>query len=483
MKNYIGQSLWLLIWIVILTIGLQFIPSDVKILGAPLRPMDIFTDIRLETGFDSIAYYDSLHHIQDSLALLVDTVAIDSQVVQGPLPPVDSFYFGQVFEDYHPDQKSMAAFYNAVDSIQYGRHVRIAFFGDSFVEGDILIGDLRDSLQSLWGGDGVGYVPITSKVARFKRTLVHEYRGWDTHSIVSKENRRKDYGINGFIYKPMPGATVMYQGIGRWFEHTRSWSSMRLFYTGDSLAPISLRINQGEPELRTLPDVKGLLGVVDIRAPWMSQASLEFPEPGKLMLYGASLENGAGIYIDNFSVRGNSGGKLKLISKSMMQAFDKYQHYDLIVLQFGLNAASNSLRNIAWYQQELDETFKHMRLCFPDKPILVISVPDRGGKVDGELATMRSIPAIVDMQRTLARKHGFLFFDLFRGMGGPGAMIALANTSPMLANKDYTHLTHAGGKEVSYLFVRLLQEEHTRHKMESPHFEQKKSTFGSHPYQ
>ena len=40
-----------------------------------------------------------------------------------------------------------------------GEPVRIAFMGDSFVEGDILTADLRESLQETFGGGGVGFVP------------------------------------------------------------------------------------------------------------------------------------------------------------------------------------------------------------------------------------------------------------------------------------------------------------------------------------
>ena len=41
---------------------------------------------------------------------------------------------------------------------------------------------------------------------------------------------------------------------------------------------------------------------------------------------------------------------------------------------------TNSLENIKWYQRELDQTFTHLRKCFPGRPILVISVADRGGR-------------------------------------------------------------------------------------------------------
>ena len=121
-------------------------------------------------------------------------------------------------------------------------------------------------------------------------------------------------------------------------------------------------------------------------------------------------------------------------------------------------AVTNSLNNIRWYEAELERTFQHLRACFPGKPILVVSVGDRATKEEGELVTMRGVPAIVAMQRDLAGKHGLLFFDLFMGMGGKGSMVALAHHRPRYANLDYTHLTHEGGKYMSRLFLRLLLE-------------------------
>jgi hypothetical protein len=163
-------------------------------------------------------------------------------------------------------------------------------------------------------------------------------------------------------------------------------------------------------------------------------------------------------------VRGNTGGPLKLIRSDFVRQFDKYQQYNLIVIQVGLNAVTNSLNNINWYRAELDRTFDHLHECFPGKPILVVSVGDRADKIGDALQTMRGVPYIVAMQRELARKHGFLFYDLFHGMGGPGTMVAMANHKPMLANKDYTHLTHEGGRVIGYQFARLFMDEQAQYK-------------------
>ena len=51
------------------------------------------------------------------------------------------------------------------------RPVRIAVLGDSFVEGDILTADLRERLQSVYGGGGTGFAPMASPLTAFRRTV------------------------------------------------------------------------------------------------------------------------------------------------------------------------------------------------------------------------------------------------------------------------------------------------------------------------
>lgn len=467
MKNYLGQTLGLTLLVLVLLAGLSLAPENLPLGGFQLRKMDIFADVRSEVAPvqpenntpppDSTAYFP-----EDTTALaLADSIQTDSI---GPLPPKDSSFFGRIIEDYSFDQQGLRRFFAAVDSVKLGRKVRVAWYGDSFVEGDILVGDLRDTLQSAWGGAGVGFVPITSEVAQFKRTLKHTFRGWATYSIVKKSDKRPAFGINGYAYRPVEADAKIYYEGADYFRHTQRFTEFRLFYTAGSGTPF---VWQQEGDLPKTDILKGKPGkmnswVWDTNYPGTTAFACRFPfvdSASSLILYGASLESGPGIYFDNFSVRGNSGGPLRLLKPDFIKQFDASQKYDLIVIQVGLNAVTNSLNNIKWYEAELDRTFSHLRACFPNKPILVVSVGDRAGKTGTELATMRGVPAIVNMQRNLARKHGFLFYDLFWGMGGPGSMIRLAHHKPRYANTDYTHLTHEGGKVIGLQFARLFLSE------------------------
>lgn len=467
-KNYTGQALSLTILVLLLLTALSLLPGGMILGDFELRKMDIFADVRdsLASGTsrlsaalpppDTTEYYP-----EDSLATAAPDSATAAAIADSVrvVPAKDSIFFGKTIEDYSFDQQGLNRFFAAVDSISKGRTVRVAWYGDSFVEGDILVGDLRDSLQTAWGGAGVGFVPITSEVAQFKRTFKHNFRGWTAYSIVKKSENRPRLGLNGYAYRPAPEAKVHYEGAN-YFKHTQRWSQVRVFYTSESERSFVWQANNEPSRQEKLPAKPNQIGTWKWSAPAGTDAfAIRFPEADGLMAYGATLESGPGIYLDNFSIRGNSGGPLKLLAPDFIRQFDAVQQYDLIVLQVGLNAVTNSLNNVRWYEAELDRTFKHLKTCFPGKPILVVSVGDRGGKDGTEIATMRGVPAIVQMQRNLSRKHGFLFYDLFWGMGGPNTMLRFAHQRPRLANTDYTHLTHEGGKVVGIMFAKLFLRE------------------------
>lgn len=77
----------------------------------------------------------------------------------------------------------MKHFYEALSKVKtMKRPVRIAYFGDSFIEADIFTADLREMLQQEFGGCGVGYVPVTSSISGYRPTVRHTFGGWSSHS-------------------------------------------------------------------------------------------------------------------------------------------------------------------------------------------------------------------------------------------------------------------------------------------------------------
>jgi len=365
-------------------------------------------------------------------------------------------------EDYTFDQLGLDRFFAAIDSIRpQQRSVRIAFFGDSFIEGDIVLGDLRDTLQSVWGGRGVGMMPVTSVAPGFRRTCNHQFRGWKTHSIAHNKTPNLPFGIDGSVYVPGPDAFIQYES-SRHYANTRQWSVARLFYRASEQHRVVWRVD-GAPEVEApLPGTVRQVAQVSVEQPGMRDIRLRFPASGNLLVYGVSLEDGPGVYLDNFAVRGNHGGLLRKITVDMARDFDALLRYDLVIMQFGLNAATRnwSAAKTEWYRKELERTILHVKACFPGRPIALFSIADRAERYDGVLRTMPAVRAIADMQRDLARQHGLIFFDLFHAMGGAQSMVHFASASPPLANKDYTHLTHQGGRQIGRQIGALLLDAH-----------------------
>ena len=64
-----------------------------------------------------------------------------------------------------------------------GRPVRIAYFGDSFIEGDILLADLREDLQKHYGGYGVGWIDAGNDLDQYKHTVDKKFTGLTEHMV------------------------------------------------------------------------------------------------------------------------------------------------------------------------------------------------------------------------------------------------------------------------------------------------------------
>lgn len=87
------------------------------------------------------------------------------------------------------------------------------------------------------------------------------------------------------------------------------------------------------------------------------------------------------------------------------------------------------------------------RSAFPKAAILVVSVPDREQRTASGIATMKEVRQLVACQQQLAANCHVSFYNFFQAMGGSGTMAALVDRN--MANKDYTHLSHGGGRLVA----------------------------------
>ncbi len=433
-QNQLSKT-WLLTAIVAaILVAVSTFSSDFFIGQIPVKKADILADIRAEKA-------EPLTFVNPT-----DSTKNDTFSVKRPQNCPDSTV---CFEDFSSSAAtSFARFFQKIDSLKTSeKQVRVAWFGDSFVEGDIVLAAFRDSLQKIWGGRGVGFLPMTGATGGLMRSVSYSSgNGWETFGIVKNDAASSPaFGVSGFVYRPKSTASWSEFSATRFYPITSKWSRARIFYQkSDSLA-VAFKINDGEKVIengRFGPDLQ----VFEAKNADFKKFSCSFGPVENLNLFGVSLDDERGFYVDNFSVRGNTGGKMKKLRPDLVRAFDEKIGFDLVVLQYGMNAIQPSKSNLKYYEIELDELCALAKKLFPERPILLVSCPDRGGKVRGEMATMEAVPMLVAMQKRLAEKHGFVFLNLFEAMGGAGTMLKLAAAEPkILAYKDFTHLTHEGG--------------------------------------
>lgn len=441
MEKNVFKYTGLLMFIVVGALLAMYLLPGVTVGGHVLRRVDILGDVRRAT--QPVTEPDSLL----------------------PPPPkvkpafVDTCRAGMTcIEDYSDSTlRGMTSFYRALDELAVQpRPVRIAYFGDSFIEADILTADLREMLQKRYGGCGVGFVTITSMTSGFRPTVRHSFGGWQSHSVMdSVFFDRSKQGVSGHYFIPNSGAYVELRGQKTYASLLDTCQRASIFFYNRGEVSLSVRVNRGEAVTETFQPiddlqkmtVEGNIGSVR----WAVEKA------DSTLFYGLAMDGTSGITVDNFSLRGSSGLSLRSVPVWMMREFNEQRPYDLIILQFGLNVATERGRNYDRYIAGMQTTLQHLKSAFPQAGILVVSVGDRDYKTeDGDLRTMPGIKNLVRYQQNLAADESVAFWNMFEAMGGESSMAEMVHAKPSLANYDYTHINFRGGKHLAGLLYDAL---------------------------
>ena len=108
-------------------------------------------------------------------------------------------------------------------------------------------------------------------------------------------------------------------------------------------------------------------------------------------------------------------------------------------------------------RQGLITAIEHLKECFPQAGILLLSVGDRDYKNEnGELRTMPGVKNLIRYQQNIAAESGIAFWNMFEAMGGEGSMAKLVHAKPSMANYDYTHINFRGGKHLAGLLYETM---------------------------
>lgn len=437
MKNGTGRVLLLLLLTVCALFGLHYLP-EYTVGETELKKVDLISDVRRPDSTSDDGY-------------TATELPKAKPVFRDSCPPGM-----ECIEDYADStERGMQPFYAALSQRKaLNRPVRIAYFGDSFIEGDIFTADLRRMLQQKFGGCGVGFVDIAPPFAGFRTSVFQRFDGWTAHCVLDKPAcNRKRLGIGQRFFVAQPGAFTEVAGVKA--SRLDTFDTSTLYLTSTQPISVMARINGGES--RTLHacgsgHVEALS--VNERMGRIRWATDSVPEAS---FFGVAVEGKDGISLDNFSLRGSSGSTLAQVPLEHLQELAQVRPYDLIVLQFGLNVASKDGKKYTAYAKQMGKVVKHMKKAFPRAGILIVSVGDREGKLsDGEIQTLPGIKEMVRSQQQMAADNSVAFWNLYSAMGGEGSIRRMAETKPSEANKDYTHINRRGGKRLAGILYKTL---------------------------
>lgn len=468
---------WLLtLFVTMGIIGAGFIPAA-EILGTTLKPIDILADIKEPT--EGVMEYEAdIERLEMELAAMAevgDSIVCDTLPV---LPPVryswsvgDSSRYERrlpsieqlkpdttrriiAIEDF--DTLATTRFERLIEKLASGDDVRIAFMGDSFVEGDILTSDLRSELQQLFGGRGVGFVPCDIPFATARRSVKRSATGWSSYSVMkpkaAPESLRDIFFISGYISNGKANARVRWQSADN-FPTIDSCTRARILLLSRDSSRVVVTLNDTlTHEVEIAGDER--LREIYVEAPYNSIAVRV--KEGNVVCYGASLEGNGGVTVDNFSVRSNNGHAIFGTGAQINRQAHDMLNYDLVVLQYGLNIMMPGQRNFSKYRDQLRDMIAYTERCFPNAAILVLGVSDRWIKDEeaGHYKPIGSVDALTRYQRAAADSCRVAFWNTSEAMADYGGMPAFVRNG--WAARDYTHINYAGGRRIAEALCRAI---------------------------
>ena len=395
--------------------------------------------------------------VDDSMAKTI----IDYKVVNGIKFPAETF------EDYTGNQY-LATFFEKLFQLETKKegNVRIAYFGDSMTDGDLIVKDFRTYLQEKFGGQGVGFVNITSESASSRSSVTHEFSGnWKTQSYLKVKQPLNPFGVNGHVFYANDTANVAW--VKYKANKTRFASELprpTLFYGSSSNNEGKVFYTSGADTIVKKLAPNKLVNTLTLSEGNLKSIKVNFKQADSIPIYGFNFDDGKGVHVDNFSNRGNSGLPIGSFDVATMRAFHSKLDYDLIVLQYGANVLNYGSLNYGWYEKRMAKVVAHLKECFPGVAILVVSTADKSTKYDLEMKTDSAVVPLNTAQKRYAIKSESSFVNMYTLMGGDGSMIQWVEQEPTRANKDYTHFNHRGAKEAANLIFTQLNQGYETYK-------------------
>ena len=450
--------------VIVMLTGLSLLGSF-KIGDWESKPVRLYSDLTKGSADSAEDFLDDEHfwaQIEQPEPVSVPEQQPDPEAAAQPETTADARTGMVPIEDFSERKDALTPFFTALGQVnELGRPVRVAFLGDSFVEGDILTSDLREYLQERFGGRGVGFVPL-APIDRWRNTMNIEHDGWRILNSLYGD-QRANYLLNGQCFAPAAGSAYVRVQATDQREHAKAFNTASLLYTADSTATLYYKLGGAEEKEAALR-TGGSLQLFESSRQNMRSANFRVEAGGGFTGYGLFLNDETGVCVDNYSLRSSSGMQLLRVGPNLLTRLHRMVPYDLVILQYGMNVMEAERRDYETYVDQMIRVVNRIKEAMPGVSILIFGVGDRNFKnEDGEMVTKVGVTNLVSAQRRIAEETGVAFWNTYLAMGGRNSMGAFVNQSPALANKDYTHINYLGGRRIGLAFGEALTDAQSRY--------------------
>jgi hypothetical protein len=370
--------------------------------------------------------------------------------------PVRDFETYPGLISYEKNHFVLTRFIQALADLKAGKRkkIRVAYFGDSIVEGDLISMNFRKQLQDSFGGTGVGFIPVTSIVAQYRVTINHSFsKNWEDYSFKN-HGRDSELFLSGHSFRAGSVSDVTYKAPD--FPHLDNFPEVHLIY-GPTAAPFTVKVND---QLTTI--LPGGICSKELIARDCKKVHVTCSDP--VPLYGLSFEAQDGVYVDNYSFRGITGIELSRLQTQMLSRIQQLHDYDLVIFQYGPNLLEPKVDEYSWYEKPMNRIMAKFKTAFPNASLLVISTGDKAYRYDDEWQTGIGVEPLMESQNNIAATNEINFWNLYRAMGGHNSIIEWTTAKTALAKQDYTHFTYQGAKKVAEMLFTEIMKEYGSHK-------------------
>ena len=327
------------------------------------------------------------------------------------LPDDDYTYFDPMFRAFERARKE-------------GKTLRVAHYGDSQIEMDRISQNLREALQTRFGGLGTGMFPALTTTPM--ASVSHYASGGFAFYTMIVDSTTRRAGHNR--YGPLAQLTSLY-GNGTVTlrarkekstpEHVKTFQSVSVLY-GRASDDFSVTVQSDTLKPKPVTRSKG--GVT--WTTWtfsrpVDKATVKMN--GNAEVYGLTTDGTAGVTVDNIPMRGSTGHILTRIDKDLMKASFELDGTRLVILQFGGNfvPAAGSSKAISGYMDKVREQIAYFKEVAPEAEMLFIGPSDMAiSTEDGRVISYRRLAEVVDSLKTVSLSSGIAYWDLYRMMGG-----------------------------------------------------------------